>query len=620
MSGAIMGHDPMLNMTDVMSISDRRLHKEMLHSNGAASSSYTAMQCTHSARYTSSMDFGPPEIKVTGGTATSVDPEEERLPPPDPTILYFPQDEIKLKSNPNWAKRLPNLKRRFASITKPSDIKEHHLQALNVSVENEVELDDLVPSITGQPPYLPPKEWTQQAATARKSSAVQIPLTQHKHFMLGNDHKAPDMDAFVKYSRELTCTTTDGLRAIGKRKPRPGHAAPNITHFRDFWARLELLSQYWETSSDHYYTSTGSAPPSPTHSKGLKRLSIFSSKDSLTESNHHKTDPGRRYKGFRKSTGSKMPESYRIDAVRSLVRTMATLFQCQITPPKRPPHLEIRTLMIPVTQTSVVWRTPANKEKAKRGILEGPVLAVQCRAETGFVKDPQAVVLDVARELAGILMLAQERAREGKPRETPGVGEWYTTKPRWGGGPGGEFGEAEGNKDWRPPASASYYSALAHKPTEEELWKRLDPGKGPWEPKVTYLAVGKDREVPEDKVFMLSSIYHHVSIMRLDVHPVYIEYLLHGQQASLDRTNTSWSSPRIQRTRWYDLLSGEDRGELFRALWGILSYQMRSGQAVSQGSDRHASDTSQLFSLRRKSLAPKESQNLTSQRSHSVAF
>ena len=90
---------------------------------------------------------------------------------------------------------------------------------------------------------------------------------------------------------------------------------------------------------------------------------------------------------------------------------------------------------------------------------------------------------------------------------------------------------------------------------------------------------------------MLSSIYHHVSIIRLDVHPLYIEYLHHGTDASLDRTNTSWSCPTIRRTRWYDLLSGEDRGELFRGLWGIFSYQMRTGQQSVHAPDRQNSDT-----------------------------
>jgi type IV secretory pathway VirB10-like protein len=79
-----------------------------------------------------------------------------------------------------------------------------------------------------------------------------------------------------------------------------------------------------------------------------------------------------------------------------------------------------------------------------------------CRAETNFhddrkedekaddgnimtsvAEDQRKAVLDLAREVGVMLLLAQERAREGKDPARPGEGKWWTVTPRWGGGPGG---------------------------------------------------------------------------------------------------------------------------------------------------------------------------------------
>lgn len=45
--------------------------------------------------------------------------------------------------------------------------------------------------------------------------------------------------------------------------------------------------------------------------------------------------------------------------------------------------------------------------------------------------------LDVLREIGLLLEIAQERYREGKTEDKPGVGKWWTEKPRFGGGKAG---------------------------------------------------------------------------------------------------------------------------------------------------------------------------------------
>jgi len=189
-----------------------------------------------------------------------------------------------------------------------------------------------------------------------------------------------------------------------------------------------------------------------------------------------------------------MAEKHRVEAVKALVENLVWAFGCQMTVPRRVQQLQVGNLLIPVTQSSMVWRTPGDKSQSKIGVLEGPVLGLQCRNETNFLKDSYLALTDTARELAGLLLLAEERARGRKARIIPGEGKWYTTKPRWGGGPGGEFGDAEN----KPPAK---HTILTHsRPTDEDVWKQLKPGPGLWEPRINYTQVGKDSTKVHDYV------------------------------------------------------------------------------------------------------------------------
>lgn len=61
----------------------------------------------------------------------------------------------------------------------------------------------------------------------------------------------------------------------------------------------------------------------------------------------------------------------------------------------------------------------------------------------------------------------------------------------------------------------------------------------------------------------------------------------------------------MSRTKWFDLFDPEDRGEAFRALWGIVHYQMRSEQAgpPRPGFNRQSSHGIMAFSKAKKNAA-----------------
>ena len=99
---------------------------------------------------------------------------------------------------------------------------------------------------------------------------------------------------------------------------------------------------------------------------------------------------------------------------------------------------------------------------------------------------------------------------------------------------------------------------------------------------------------------MVSALFHHIAIVKLTVHPLYLDWLSEG---SLPKTtpDNSWFSPIVQRTKWYDLFRPEDRAEAMRGLWGVFSYMMRAGPAARRPvlGERQRSEMAQKFSFRK---------------------
>lgn len=79
---------------------------------------------------------------------------------------------------------------------------------------------------------------------------------------------------------------------------------------------------------------------------------------------------------------------------------------------------------------------------------------------------------------------------------------------------------------------------------------------------------------------MVSSLNHHISVLYLRVHPLYIQYLTEGTLPE-SPPELDWCSPKLQRTRWFDLFSVDDRTEAMRGIWGIMSYLMRQEERSS---------------------------------------
>ncbi|GIZ48980.1 hypothetical protein CKM354_001202200 [Cercospora kikuchii] len=551
------------------------------------------------------------------------DPDRERDPPPRPTPITFPQRQSTSSHAWNTPSAPPKIQPLFARVLKPSDISEDHLSILNVHIGPECDPKHLLPPAPDGSSYFPPLTPEQASNAASYADATKVsaaPATKRKEF---DDRLA-----------ELRIDNDTGIRVI-TRTTKAGNK-PRVAYMRKFWEGLESVAQYWDTSLDQYYEGP---VPKPDHDgeKDAKRLrldntpSILNLQTELGQTSHveanskselnngladsddaisvaastplpqedqdEQPEMRLRYKGRRTAAGCDMPDQFRADMVKAFVDGTTYPFGTQVAPPRQMPLLRINKLNVPVRQTAAVYRRPQDRTRARGGFLEGPVMTVQCRPETDFEADnlnqKQKGVkarLDYIRELGGLLHLAQERRREGRVAPIPGDGQWWTSKPRWGGGPGGEVEKQEAQDAHNEAlvkdvlqlaenmrASASVHRESARRPkkkTPAMLWKELRPGSTTWDVKMGYEAIGKDPNSEYDEAFMISSLNHHISILKLKVHGAYLDYL-ETERVPDPSVDEDWSRPLLQRTKWYDLLDVNDRVEAFRTLWGISSYLFR---------------------------------------------
>jgi hypothetical protein len=347
-----------------------------------------------------------------------------------------------------------------------------------------------------------------------------------------DEYRSPSPEA-IKSSGETTKpnATPDGQGITGETKPdwntKAGSelASPNEEEPRKK-ARVEAgndsavpLSSKSNGDSSALKTSQ---PPSTSSSRVLPARTAPPKIPWATNIGSNDTPPDLSkgsYRGYRIGNGTEMPDQYRIDCVRAFLEPIAWAFGVTLAQHRRPPVLKLEHVRFPVRMSSVAWRGPQDRAKARQGWMEGPILGMQCRADVNFGstgKLDSESVLDAVRELGGLLLLAQERAREGKSENRAGDGKWWTTKPRWGGGPGGEVGDAQGAsdtaaKDALIPPEERYLqrnsdgSKARRRPTPAEVWKILRPAQPSWDPKVVYEAIGKDKSVEWDDV---SSTYN----------------------------------------------------------------------------------------------------------------
>ncbi|KAL9136092.1 MAG: hypothetical protein Q9175_002697 [Cornicularia normoerica] len=513
------------------------------------------------------------------------DKDGPREPPPLATPLDFPRCEPS-KLSVSELGMSNDLVKLFSSTLRTGPTAKN-LQALNVSVANELSLEQVVPT-----DLIPDLSWLEDPATSKCSKSSQAALS--KSNSLSNGAPAPGREDFFVRVKELLYDNEDAFRAIQRKPPLPNRQPARIGHFRKFWEGLLLVAEHWDTSLDKYSTRKDTENKS---AMGIDELHSEATETELKMETDKGEDLKKTYTGRRTGTGRDMPGKYREDTVFVFIETLTWAFRCRLEQPNSQQILELQGTMIPILHAASVHRVPKDVREARRGVAEGPMLGVFCREQTSFRSLDEAEgegkqeILDLLRETGVMLMLAQKRAREGKEEEVPGRGKWWANAPRWGSGAGGELGVANEETTEHPTSSESSRKRVK-KASRMDAWKSLQPPSRIWERGVTYQQIGKDKNSehddvsepngraqthPSTRIYLASSINHHISILHLRIHQKYIDYLQKApaQSKISNAPQQSWYALEMKRSKWFDLLVANDRVEAMRGIWAILGWQMR---------------------------------------------
>jgi hypothetical protein len=493
---------------------------------------------------------------------------------PPPTPVRFPRCAPQAGEHPPVTRGKVSLVPLLQSIHRPADINLSHFEALGLRVIEDASPQDLIPD----PSFLPPvEEWNAvpQDDLLEANEATRKPLN--------NGNLSPGVQTYRERQKELLIDNAAAFRTI-RRIPAPaGETAARLGNAYEFYKNLEFFSGYWPD------TSLG--PESETSPKNANDATPL----------HLQTH-------VRTGTGSQLPPDYRQHLLTAFIKLVAYDFGCNVSFPRVEPRLHLtppQPLSPPSyfnSSVTFIYRTPTERASARAGIVEGPVAALSARASTVFATEAEEY-LDLAREVVAVLLTAQQRARESKSEKRFGEGKWWTSIPRWGGGSGGPIGRegdkideslpgkeeklipgtesSEGSKvagevkktiggiNGPSPSKRSKKAKDGNNLQIYENYRKLNPPGPTWDRKARYCAIGKEPAKGYDDVFMVSSLNHHICVVRARV-PEKLLGVLEGSDEG-----EGWERVVMWRSKWYDLYLKDERIEAMGIVWGMIAWLMR---------------------------------------------
>lgn len=508
---------------------------------------------------------------------------------------------------------------------------------------------------------------------------------------------------------ELSVDNHDAYREVLRMDPLPGRDKPRLTYARNFFGSLEDVARYWDNSLDQYYHRPGNEPGTDrlasreitSGNQRDRKLVPDAAKDRSTVGHETDKDGGlgqqsqttEVYKGYRLGNGEQMNPGTRVAMVKNFLKMVTHKFMCRDHEPMPAPRekLIVRGVKIQSVQYQFcIARIPSDTKLARARFVEGPIMATHCREEIRFDQTPAIASaaslltgagadhrnskteqsstvretpltpfvgqkFDLFREIGCLLILAQQRDREGRKKEAySGSDKWWTTQKRFGGGKmaWGQLA-SEGYEDedpsWSPAEKilqeqkrqkeqdlrmngtagmalvsatdvdaimASNAPVLTSKPgdpltnspkkkklrsldrppgKEEEIrdgrrlmyvppfkkrwyqeWQKLRPNTPTWDDKIVYKHIGKGKDTEFDELYMLSSVNHHLALVKMKVHPEYLEWLESGHKVIAEEVDGFRRDVvYVERGKWFDMFDVQARKELLSALWQLFSWLNR---------------------------------------------
>jgi hypothetical protein len=364
----------------------------------------------------------------------------------------------------------------YSHTTRHVDLKSLHLEVLNIRSSPEpCTIEELIPRSADDTEFYP--RWQVEPAVEEEFIKVGPNGRPIRPVLTIEERLRKD---FLERLSELETDNDAAFRVLNKRN-LPGVRPPRVATMRKFWAQLENLSHYWDTSLDDYFQmpitehhaenqrpisdadETKSGEEESPSAKSPKRQRVDNGQDvmlsgtattpdgsnddsddivdtimtddelsqsedddkgistSTEETQQQSVRLGRpRYKGRRIGTGRDMHERFRSDALLAFVEGCAWPFNSTVIPPRKSPVVRFANLNIPIKQLACVYRLPNDGARRRAGWIQGPVIGLQARAEVEFSGE---VSEDVSKEEEAAESLASSSVEQATLQDSDnGIG------------------------------------------------------------------------------------------------------------------------------------------------------------------------------------------------------
>lgn len=463
------------------------------------------------------------------------------------------------------------------------------MNALGLDLESDVDLFTLIPDEKWIPDFA---AWDKPIIAGENPADAPAASSQQQ---LRTGRVAPGHAIYQERLTELSHSNEDAFRSIRRQTPAKGRTNARLGNSYEFFRCLELFTEYWDDPT---------RPPSPALSPELLPSETLASAPAsdgdvtMSETPMPAKLPvkpaaaSQPNSGVRIAAGRSMPPEFRNNLIAALVKLVAYDFGCNVAHSRVEPRLQMsspkkaehrRKSYIPC-HFQFVFQSPQSREAARLGTVTGPIAAISSRQTVDFTTPDveTAQSLDLAREILAALITAQHRARQGKTEVRFGEGKWWATKPRWGGGSGGPIGKEDNDdmpnspptkrdedEEMSPPRAKKSRKTLSMYDT----YRMVRPASHAWDRRANYELIGKQYGTNYDDIFLVSSLFHHVSFLRVRV-PIRLLEVLEGSPEP-DASWRSWGKLSAYRSRWFDLFETEGRIEAMKHVFAIMEYQMR---------------------------------------------
>lgn len=501
-----------------------------------------------------------------GSAALEEGTHKQGVPPP--TAIYLPhyrtltKDDAPIDPSLSLSKLLQSTGRDSIALSSVG------LSAIGLDLETDIGIDLLIPDNACVPAFA---EW-ENSLTEKEDKVA----------LLRTGEISPGRRFYLERKMELLHSNQDAFRTVRRQSPLKGHSPARLGNSYEFFRRLEAFTSYWED------------PTNPESMSDVLSDEVLAPKEASGSAMTTEEAAETEYDvGIRIGSGESMPTEFRHSLITAFIKLVAYDFSCNVVRSSTEPRLQLsspsnctarRKSYIP-SHCQFVFQGPRTKTAARLGLVSGPVAAVSVRATTNFsapdIETAQA--RDLAQEVLAALLTAQHRSRQDKSEQQFGEGEWWATRPRWGGGTGGPIGK-EAHHDSLLPEETTHAIDdnaeslhLPKKPRKNlavyDRYRMVRPSSHNWDRRATYELIGKQYGTNYDDVFVVSSLYHHVSFLRVRV-PVRLLEVLNGSPEP-DASRRSWGKLSAWRTKWFNLFEGEQRVQAMQHMLAIMAYQMR---------------------------------------------